>query len=538
MCSYHREDRVYIWAGDTMNWNPFSKINFLHFKTASRIILLYIFLGIIWIVFSDRIVMALIDDAPTLTFLQTIKGGLFVTVTSVGLFFIIYSQLREISKRQDEQRFYERKADFLMNFDSLTGLPNRNLLNNFIEAELTAHVSHQKMLAIYNINLDHFKRINDSLGFTAGDTLLTQISQRLLAYGNTNDMLARIGGDAFILVQTGIGDSGQAVESGEKLIELFQQPFSVDKHDIFMTVSIGIAIYPNHGDSCDELLNHAEIAMHQAKKLGRNSVRLYSADMMLWANDRFMIQNDLHQAIERGELELYYQPQLSVRGNKIAGVEALIRWNHPKKGVIPPDVFIPLAEESGLIVEIDQWVMRTACRQNRRWQEKGLLYVPIAVNLSVIQFRSDSLIPTLKSILAETSLDAKYLKLEITEQIAMDNQYSVRILEELRSMGIAVSIDDFGTGYSSLQYLKDFPIQEMKIDRSFINGVIANENDAAIVRTIIAMARSLNLSVVAEGVELEEQLAFLRDNGCDEFQGYYISPPVPVKSFEELCRNL
>ena len=387
------------------------------------------------------------------------------------------------------------------------------------------------------IDLDQFKTINDSLGHSAGDQLLIEVARRLQACVRRMDTVARLGGDEFVVLLTEVTQQG-AGDVARKILDVVARSFQFNEHELGVTPSLGISIYPQDGRDFETLLKHADTAMYRAKDAGRNAFQFFTQEMNAAALERLMLENSLRQGLERGEFILYYQPQIDVRSGCIVGAEALVRWRHPKIGLVPPGKFIPAAEISGLIVSIGEWVLRESCRQNRAWQDAGLPAITIAVNISSLQFRGGQLEANVRSVLAETGMPANYLELELTEGILMGGaDETVETLRRMSDMGVKLAIDDFGTGYSSLSYLKRFPIDKLKIDQSFVRDIVHDPDDRAIANAVISMGHSLRLSVIAEGVEQQQQLEILINEGCDEVQGYYFSAPLPANEFSEVLRQ-
>ena len=437
-----------------------------------------------------------------------------------------------------ERRQYEEKLRHLANHDSLTGLPNRVLFKARTAEAMASAQRHGDRFAILFIDLDLFKNVNDSLGHAAGDLLLQQIAERTLEAVRDTDTVSRFGGDEFAVLLQRLRDEKAAESIAMKVLSVLARPFHVADHELFVTASIGIACYPSDGKTVEELLRNADAAMYSAKAGGRNSTRAFASELNERAYEVLTLTSALRQAIERGELALHYQPRYELSSGRLSGVEALARWTHPTMGAIPPGKFIPIAEDAGLIGEIGLWVLRTACRQMKAWQAAGIDIGRIAVNLSARQFHDPRLIDHVTSALNECELDAGLLELEVTESVMMkDPDAAARTLQQLHAMRVSISIDDFGTGYSSLGYLKRFPISHVKIDRSFVSGLPDALDDVGIVRAIVALAKTLKLEVIGEGVETAEQRGFLRECGCDEAQGYLFCKPLPPLELEQAIKD-
>lgn len=431
----------------------------------------------------------------------------------------------------------EQEIHQLANYDILTGLPNRNLLHDRLQQAIIQAARSQNSVGILFLDLDRFKGINDSLGHRAGDQLLRTVAERLRVCVRESDTLARIGGDEFVIILSMVSDEDGISSAAAKVLGIISEPLVIEGQELYLTASIGIAVYPNDGIDMQTLLKHADLAMYQAKDMDRNNFQFFSSDLNVKVMERMVLENSLRKALDRNEFQLYYQPQIDVQTGAVVGFEALLRWLHPELGMISPDKFIPLAEETGLILSIGEWVIRTACKQIKAWQESGLPPARMAVNLSGRQFRS-RLDDVVAAILLETGLDARWLELELTESILMRNAAeNLQLLQALAAMGCSLSIDDFGTGYSSLSYLKHFPLGRLKIDRSFVRDITTNPDDMAIAKIIIDMAHNLKLQVTAEGVEDHEQLALLKSYGCDEMQGFLFSKPVPADKAAQLLRD-
>jgi diguanylate cyclase (GGDEF)-like protein/PAS domain S-box-containing protein len=439
---------------------------------------------------------------------------------------------RDIGERKRYLAEIERRS----NFDDLTGLPNRNLLNDRFAQGIERCNESGTALAVLLLNIDRFKSINDSLGHAAGDAVLRETARRLDALVPPGVTLARIEGDEFVLVAE-VTHPDEVTRLAQPLLKAVAEPYTLDARQFFLTASIGVALYPKDGQSGEALLQNAGAAMARAKMAGGNACNFYAVEMNARALERLDMENGLRHAIDNGELVLHYQPQLSLKSGAIIGVEALVRWQHPERGLIPPGDFIPLAEESGLIVPLGEWVLRTACAQNKAWQTAGLPPVTVAINLSARQIAAQDLVQLASDVLRETGLDPKYLELELTESMVMaDAEAFIRATEQLKGLHITLSIDDFGTGFSSLSYLKRFSIDRLKIDQSFVRDLTQDPNSATIALAIISLSHSLGLLVIAEGVETEAQLNFLHARNCDEMQGYHFSRPVPPEEFEAMLR--
>jgi diguanylate cyclase (GGDEF)-like protein len=426
-----------------------------------------------------------------------------------------------------ERKVAEERVQFLAYYDALTGLPNRTLLEDRIAIALGGARRRKERIACLFLDLDRFKIVNDTLGHSVGDTLLQEVAERLKKWVREQDTVARVGGDEFVIMLTGLQLASDAAAAAERVVDLVTSEFSIHGHSLNVTCSVGISMFPENGMDGETLVKNADAAMYSAKQKGPNNVEFFTEDLNVQMVERLKLESGLRLALERKEFYLVYQPQMDIATEKIVGVEALLRWQNPELGLVPPDRFISIAENSGLIVPIGEWVLRTACAQARKWQDEGLAAVPVAVNVSAVQFRQDGFRDLIKNVLRETGLAPQYLELELTESLLLTNaDVMFSVLRELNEMGLMLAIDDFGTGYSSLSYLRQFPVKKLKIDRSFIRNVALNPSDAAITTAIIGMAKSLGLKVIAEGVENEAQMSFLREHRCDEIQGYYFSRPI------------
>ena len=448
-----------------------------------------------------------------------------------------FGQFRDISDRH----FLQEKYNYLAYHDDLTGLPNRRFINEEIDKIIEEiNAGHKRALALLFIDLDRFKVINDNFSHVSGDILLKKVSKRLADCLGENDILARTGGDEFIFMLKDFEGSDYVTKKAEEILHAFDAPFHIERHELHTTASVGIAIYPDYPITAEKLMIFADNAMYEAKNLGKNRYSLYTSDLLEGAKDEYRLETDLRKAVEQEEFVLHYQPQINPHTGKIFGVEALIRWQHPTLGLLSPDKFIKLAEDNGLINQIGKWVIKEACYQNKRWQDANYQPLKVSVNLSTQQFLTNDLVTYMENTLRETGLDPQYLVVEITEYMAMEYEYSLKVLKQLKKIGIGISIDDFGTGYSSLAYLNNFPIDFIKIDKSFVFEIVNDQPSAFIVKAIITLAHNLQMQVIAEGVETEEQLDFLINQQCDLVQGFHFSKPLSATEIEKtylLCKN-
>lgn len=460
----------------------------------------------------------------------------------------IYPELLNISEVRDESstltnfvgvfsdisalKESEARFEHLAHHDPLTGLPNRLLLHARMEHAVTRASRTRSQFAVLFLDLDRFKTVNDSFGHPVGDLLLQEVARRLTGCVRADDTVARLGGDEFTILLEDLQDPGSATRTATKILETLGEPFDLDRREVFTSCSIGISLYPDDGADATTLLRNADSAMYKAKEARSKSFHLFTEDISHLARERLEIESGLRRALERDEFVLHYQPQVSLLDGRVVGAEALIRWLHPEKGLIPPGRFIPLAEENGLIEPIGEWVLKSACAENRRWQDAGMASFRVAINVSGRQITNGDLGKLVKDTLDSTGLDPRSLELEITESVFMDQaEVSIQALETLKKLGVSLAIDDFGAGYSSLSYLKRFPIDRLKIDRAFIQEISSNTHDEAIAHAVVTLGHSLQLTVIAEGVETTEQLESLRAQGCDEVQGFLFSRPLPAEQF-------
>ena len=440
--------------------------------------------------------------------------------------------------------------DRLAYYDRLTGLPNRRLFMDRLKRSLERATQRSMDCALLHVDLDNFKQLNDTLGHSVGDELLQAVAQRLEGSTRPSDFLgvpgmpgvdsplSRVDGDEFALLLPGAGAFERAARVARRILANLSKPFSVEGRDLFITASIGISLFPNDGETIESLLANANMATSHAKRLGRNAFQFYDASLSAESERRLELENALRRALERKELELHYQPKVNVKNGRITGAEALMRWEHPELGRVGPDQFIPVAEETGLIVPMGEWALQTACEQNQAWQDRGLPPISIAVNVSAAQLRADGFVETVRKALKTSRMSPEYLVLELTESMILDDlERMAAKLEEIKAMGVRISVDDFGTGYSSLTVLTRLPIDELKVDRSFVKDIPNDASDMAVVSAIIPMAHALGLKVVAEGVETMDQLEFLKGRHCDTYQGYLRSRPFPAIDFVRLIEG-
>ena len=486
---------------------------------------------------EDEQLVVVHKNASVYLWRAAISSVLLILV--IALLWRMSRQVALARQREAEAKIaYAERVEYLAYHDSLTGLPNRGLFSNLLEQSISQAHRYKRQLAVLFLDLDRFKQINDTLGHEAGDDLLKEVACRLKSCLRDSDTVARLGGDEFVVLISELEDEHQVASVAQKMLTAVAGPFTLLGHEFHITVSIGISVYPSDGEDEQTLEKHADIAMYQAKDEGKNNFQFYSEKLNANSLERLTLESGLRRALERNEFELYYQAKKDRDGGRIAGVEALLHWQHPDLGLVASKRFIPVAEETGLIIPIGKWVLATACRQNVSWQKQGLPRLSMAVNMTARQFNDENLLLEIAAILDESGMDPSLLELEISESILMrDVDKALRILKAFKEMGIRVTIDDFGVGYSSLSALKQFPIDTIKIDRSFIRDIASAHGSNDLLAAIIAIGRTMSLTVVAQGVETREQVDLLREQSCDEFQGFYFNRPMPSGQFGEMLRT-
>jgi diguanylate cyclase (GGDEF)-like protein len=466
--------------------------------------------------------------------------GDWIHLEALGANLLEYDGIRGVvltSRDVTERKQAEAQAKYRAHHDTLTGLPNRLLMQDRLQQAITQARRSGGQVALMFIDLDRFKLVNDSFGHVIGDELLKQVAARLRRCLRDTDTVARLGGDEFTIMLPEVDSPQAAGEVAERILNDFEQPFTDAEQEMYISASIGISLFPRHASLPDELVKHADTAMYSAKDSGRSRYCYFTEALNHEVREKVMMESGLRRAIERGELRLFYQPKIDLKSGRVMGAESLVRWQHPTLGLVPPSKFIPIAEESGLIVQLGEWVMYAACQQLRAWQHAGY-ELQVAINVSARQFRQRNLTELVLSAMAASDIDPSFVEIELTEIAIMnDAESSISTLEAMKSRGISISIDDFGTGYSSLSYLKRLPLDILKIDQSFVRDITTDHNDAAIVRAIIGLARSLGKKVIAEGVEDNSQLSFLNANGCNYGQGYLFGRPLDPVMFLELLRG-
>ena len=467
------------------------------------------------------------------------KDGHKIAVELVGKTVVINGEPHRLGALRDitARKHAEARIQYMAHHDMLTGLPNRAYLTERLATILALARRHGTLAAIMFVDLDNFKTVNDSLGHHVGDALLKEVAVRIKAVLREADMVSRLGGDEFLVILADFAAPEDAAKVADKLLQVISAPIAIEGRQLSANASIGISVFPRDGDNAEDLIRRADAAMYSAKDHGRGHSRFYTPGLADEGAEMLAQESRLRLAVQRGEFVLFYQPQLSVGDLRLVGIEALVRWRHPERGLIDPSEFIEFAETRGLIDEIGHYVLREACRQNKAWQAAGFAALPISVNVSAVQFHRGDLVAGVRRVLDETGLEGRYLDLELTESLLMDQAVVGEALAGLRALGVKITIDDFGTGYSSLSYLKRYPIDKLKIDRSFIDDLGTDADDRAIAIAIISLAKTLKLTALAEGVERQEQLEFLRAQGCEEFQGYLAGNPVPAEEFSAFARG-
>jgi diguanylate cyclase (GGDEF)-like protein/PAS domain S-box-containing protein len=486
----------------------------------------------------DAVTSLIPASLKKLTYRMTCKNGDLKWVESTGKTYnTVNGEVRLVFVSRDitDRRRYEETIKFQAFHDSLTQLPNRSLFKDRLSLELAHSKRNKKMLALIFLDLDRFKMINDSLGHEIGDQLLCEVASRLKRCLREDDTVARLGGDEFTIMLPDIANEDGAAKVAEKILESIRQPIIISDHKLFISTSAGIALYPNDGEDTEALLKNADTAMYLSKEKNRNNYQFYTPALNQKTHDRLVFENELRRAIDRKEFVLHYQPKVNTNTGELTGIEALVRWHHPERGLLAPEEFIPIAEETGMILPLGEWILRTACYQNKSWQTAGYTPLRVSVNLSSRQFMLQNLVEMIKRILNETGLDGHWLELEITESTAMQNSdYTIDTLLRLKKMGIQISIDDFGTGYSSLSQLKRFPVDKLKIDKTFVMEIGETRDSEVIASTVIALCKTLKIGIIAEGVETEEQCNFLQKHQCSEMQGFLFSEPLAAAEMEVL----
>ncbi|EJL20149.1 bifunctional diguanylate cyclase/phosphodiesterase [Brevibacillus sp. BC25] len=446
------------------------------------------------------------------------------------------TKLLLVTRDVTDRKQSEETIHHLAYHDALTDLPNRRMYVQQLSKEMMQAKRFQSNLAVLFLDLDRFKDVNDSFGHDVGDMLLIEASKRLQACLKPGDVVARLGGDEFTIMQNQLQDRNEATALAEHIMNQLQRPFELDGHVFNVSCSIGIAMYPQDGDNPEDLLKRADTALYTVKSRGKNGYDFFDPTMEAKSLERILMENEMRKAIEQEQFQIYYQPKIDIATSAMTGMEALVRWVHPELGIIPPNRFIPIAEETGMILALGEWILKQACKQNKTWHDQGYT-LKVSVNLSARQIYQKDLVEMIKDILRETKLSPNWLELEITESIFVKMEEATAVLQQIRDIGIQISIDDFGTGYSSFSYIKSLPVDTIKIDASFIRDIHHNQESQAIVKAIVTIAQSLNMNVIAEGIELHDQVAALKENGCDHGQGYLFSKPLPTDAFDQFLRQ-
>ncbi|WP_409177403.1 EAL domain-containing protein [Brevibacillus fortis] len=446
------------------------------------------------------------------------------------------TKLLLVTRDVTDRKQSEETIHHLAYHDALTDLPNRRMYVQQLSKEMMQAKRFQSNLAVLFLDMDRFKDVNDSFGHDVGDMLLIEASKRLQACLKPGDVVARLGGDEFTIMQNQLQDRSEATALAEQIMNQLQRPFELDGHVFNVSCSIGIALYPQDGDNPEDLLKRADTALYTVKSRGKNGYDFFDPTMEAKSLERILMENEMRKAIEQEQFQIYYQPKIDIATSAMTGMEALVRWVHPELGIIPPNRFIPIAEETGMILALGEWILKQACKQNKIWHDQGYT-LKVSVNLSARQIYQKDLVEMIKDILQETNLSPDWLELEITESIFVKMEEATAVLQQIRDIGIQISIDDFGTGYSSFSYIKSLPVDTIKIDASFIRDIHHNQESQAIVKAIVTIAQSLNMNVIAEGIELHDQVAALKENGCDHGQGYLFSKPLPTDAFDQFLRQ-
>jgi diguanylate cyclase (GGDEF)-like protein len=473
------------------------------------------------------------------TYLWRATGANVLLLLVIGLLWRMSYNLAKIRRQEIQARIdHAEQIEYLAYHDGLTGLPNRSLFSKLLNQSISLAQRNHKKLAVLFLDLDHFKHINDTLGHDAGDQLLQEVAERLKSCLRDSDTVARLGGDEFVVMLPQLDESAYVLTVAKKIVATVAKPFTLSGQEFGVTASIGISTYPDDGLDEQTLTKNADIAMYKVKEEGKNNFQLYSEKLQAESLERLTLESSLRNALEKKELELYYQAKRDVISGKVTGMEALLRWQHPDLGMVAPLRFLQVADDIGLLIPIGNWVIKTACEQNVRWQQEGLPRLSIAVNLTAKQFFNDNLCASIVTALKETGMDASLLELEISEHVLMqDVDKALQVLNRLKEIGVRIAIDNFGVGYSSLAMLKQFPLDAIKIDRTFIRDIADAGVDKALAQAIVTMGKSLGLTVVAQGVETQEQADFLKNNACDEVQGFYFNKPMPAHEFTELFKT-
>lgn len=548
------------WRVFNMNIKNYEHIN--PRKTSIKISLIYMIIGLLWVVASDNILKLISPNIEIYRFLQTIKGFIYIGITTVLLYSLIISSINKIKKittvlfcnyeelnetyeeliaaeenlrgNFNQEKEMKEKIFNLAYYDDLTGLTNKHYFEKEVEFKLKNHLDYGKKFAIIYLGIDNFKKINNTMGYFHGDTILKVIAKKLLEFVEEVDVISRFSGDEFVLLVSNFNNNNHPIDIAKSIINSIDSLWNDKLIDYYINISLGVSIYPEHGKTYNALLTNANMAMHVVKDSGGNNFEIYNERIYLNKLEYLTIENDLRRAISNNEFILYYQPKVCFKSKKIFGVEALIRWNHPHKGMISPFKFISVAEKNGLIKDIGTWVIREVCDQIEKWNDMGYEKIKISINLSPMEFRQKNLVRIINEIFEDRSIDTKYIEFEITESAIFENiDESIEIINSIKELGAKISLDDFGTGYSSLSYLRDLPIDILKLDKSFMRD-LRNQKNKSIIKSMIDLSHDLGLEVVAEGVETKEDVENLSELECDIGQGYYFYKPMPANELEKL----